>query len=326
MAQRGIVISPTITANRYAGLDAASLRQCALFWDIIDCPEDALGGGTNLGRDRDLELLQQEGMLTRTKGYFFFKDSDGRNTLSFHAERPREFWRVAQLYAFKRNNQGDALWSIKVPNENWLRPDPNSPELFYFAGVDPLAPGQSTNVIAYSEGPEFDPDTDLIEDRAVDVELYQALLAPHADVPMEEILEFRDKRQDELQRFRHVMDKLYLDITISGDVARAKAFAIDTVQGALRDINKVMMESTWKRVLLDSVKVKLRITQGLVAAAADLALRGRFDLETVAATLGVVGSALTIETVLTAFQPKQIPPEMQDYAYLYHAQEEVGGR
>lgn len=65
-------------------------------------------------------------------------------------------------------------------------------------------------------------ESDSVKTRTLEVELYQSLPIPTAEVPLEKILEFKVRRNDELLEFRELVDNLYSDIITSGDQERAK--------------------------------------------------------------------------------------------------------
>jgi hypothetical protein len=84
---------------------------------------------------------------------------------------------------------------------------------------------------------------------AIDFELYGMLPVPSGDTPLADILEFKEKRRDELIAFRNHLDDIYQKIIGSADVPRAKNTEISKLEASLKDLNKVLGESGIRRVI-----------------------------------------------------------------------------
>jgi hypothetical protein len=85
----------------------------------------------------------------------------------------------------------------------------------------------------------------LIDESGISLELIRAIPVPAADVPLNEILEFKEKRKDELMMFRAHIDQLVLEIQNSP--ARTDAFnrIAREVDAACADLLKVGHEWQW---------------------------------------------------------------------------------
>ena len=85
----------------------------------------------------------------------------------------------------------------------------------------------------------------LIDESGISLELIRAIPVPAADVPLNEILEFKEKRKDELMMFRSHIDQLVLEIQTSP--ARTDAFnrIAQEVDAACADLLKVGHEWQW---------------------------------------------------------------------------------
>lgn len=85
----------------------------------------------------------------------------------------------------------------------------------------------------------------LIDESGISLELIRAIPVPAADVPLNEILEFKEKRKDELMMFRAHIDQLILEIQNSP--ARTDAFnrIAQEVDAACADLLKVGHEWQW---------------------------------------------------------------------------------
>lgn len=165
------------------------------------------------------------------------------------------------------------------------------------------------------------PTESSIQTRALEIELYNSLPIPKNDVPLEEILEFKQRRNDELKEFRYLMDSLYEEILKAQDTERAIEKNIDLIQRKVIDIHRVMEESRIKRIF-GSVKVNLSLSdaikQGLIWGTGGAIFSFPVEL---GALLGTTASFIKVDTEV-ALQPKILPPELKDYAYLYYTQKE----
>lgn len=84
---------------------------------------------------------------------------------------------------------------------------------------------------------------------SIEYELLNNLPVPEYDVPLNEILEFKAKRKDELTSFRIYIDELYQSIINAGDIPRAKNTAILKIEKALSDVDRTLDESAVKRTI-----------------------------------------------------------------------------
>lgn len=72
---------------------------------------------------------------------------------------------------------------------------------------------------------------------------------PEIDVPLNEVLEFKAKRKDELTAFRIYIDELYQSIINAGDIPRAKNTAILKLEKALLEVDRTLDESAIKKTV-----------------------------------------------------------------------------
>jgi hypothetical protein len=84
---------------------------------------------------------------------------------------------------------------------------------------------------------------------AIEYELYNLLPVPEADVPLNEILEFKAKRYDELIGMRVYLDELYQSIISSSDIPRAKNTQLDKLETALQAVDQTLSESGIRKTL-----------------------------------------------------------------------------
>lgn len=77
------------------------------------------------------------------------------------------------------------------------------------------------------------------------IELSNALPVPDASVNIYEILEFKQKRKDELEAFNNYLDELYLEVLNTGDFNLSRAKAFSKLNVAIRDLEKLNSEG-WR--------------------------------------------------------------------------------
>lgn len=160
------------------------------------------------------------------------------------------------------------------------------------------------------------------EKSRIDLELYRALPVPDEQVPLDDILTFKEKRKDELIAFRGLMDELYLEIISSQDMPRAKTKTIAHLQTSIGDLHRVMSESSISR-RLSTVKIELNLSSfirdALLAGAA--AKTFGFSPE-ISAIIGVATSAIKCSVNIGPVS-KEIPENLRDYAYLHYIEDEI---
>lgn len=195
-----------------------------------------------------------------------------------------------QLAAFNEHcKQKDEIWSIAQPTREIILPENKS-----------------------------------ILKENLQVELYNCLPVPAIDTPFETILDFKQRRNSELQAFRALLDNMYEDIISHPDADFATRKSIENIENALIDIDRTLGESKIRRSV-KNMKAQLNISQlvntGVKFAAGtvigqNLGL-GRFS--------GIVGAGLSaINITKTISQtPKFLSPEQTDYAYLFYIKKEI---
>lgn len=91
--------------------------------------------------------------------------------------------------------------------------------------------------------------TNTTPEIGIEFELANCLPAPQADVPLNDILEFKNKRRDELTALRIYKDELYQGIITAGDIPRAKIAALNKLELGLKDLDKTLKESSIKKTV-----------------------------------------------------------------------------
>lgn len=152
--------------------------------------------------------------------------------------------------------------------------------------------------------------------RCLEVELHEALPVPGADVPIQDVLQFKHRRKDELLAFRAAMDSLYSKVIAAPDAARAEDAAVVELQNRLADVSRVVDEQPWRRALT-SLKVELSV--------ADLAMIGTILDHPLARIVGAAAASIKIGGAVAAGFKNPIPG-LRDYAYLGYVMNELDAR
>ena len=88
-----------------------------------------------------------------------------------------------------------------------------------------------------------------ISSTSIEYELWNMLPVPKSDVPLEKILEFKEKRRDELFALRVHLDEMHQYIIASADIPRARNTQAMKLYLALQDIDKVLDEFGIRNVI-----------------------------------------------------------------------------
>lgn len=80
-------------------------------------------------------------------------------------------------------------------------------------------------------------------------DLVNSIHLPDRLVSIEDILNFKSKRKDELIQFHVYLEEIYLRIASSKDIPRSKTYELQKLERAIADYNKVLKESFPKRIL-----------------------------------------------------------------------------
>lgn len=307
---RGVIIGPQIENVPGRGTlmptsvlpDPLLLRQCVLYWDMIDWPRYTKVGTLS----GEAALLQSEGVLISTsfpqpaweESYvprpgevrLSTVTPDGKRELGAWLLRPEDYVKPQALAFAQNNTNGSGLWSLAQPNPFLVLP-----------------PGEMA--------------------RTLEVELYRAIPVPSRDTPIEKVLDLRRRRPDELRAYRGAIDDLYLETIRSPDTAFAKTRAIEKLQQSVVDLHRVMNETRIGQSVV-SVKVELNPVDLWDAAtrAAAFGAAG-YTIGFASAALGVaIGLASAALRLRVQRVPRlaDIPPELSVYAYLAIVDAELG--
>lgn len=151
--------------------------------------------------------------------------------------------------------------------------------------------------------------TQSIATTGIEFELYNVLPIPAADTPFDEILEFKNKRSDELSAFRCYIDEIIENIIASKDIPRAKNVQIARLELAIKDIDRVLNESTFKRTTGNLKSVINSDFSGIVGAG--LGAAGIASLIPMSPLIAGVATAGLVVTAKTLMMPTtQCPTDL----------------
>lgn len=131
-------------------------------------------------------------------------------------------------------------------------------------------------------------------------DLINSIQLPDRLVPINEVLEFKDKRRDELSAFHTYLEEIYLRITLSKDIPRTKTHELQKLESAIADYNKTAEEKFNNR-LLSTLRIildrSLITSAGMAMGAASLA--PSIGLPALGAGIMVGSASFAIQSVLT---------------------------
>lgn len=96
-------------------------------------------------------------------------------------------------------------------------------------------------------------------------DLLDELPVPQIDVPLHDVLEFKERRADALLEFHEYLDELYLEIMNSGDIHLQKAKSIAKLKKAIDGLEKLNQE-TWQSPIKMSIGRTIEFDAGQLFA------------------------------------------------------------
>lgn len=152
------------------------------------------------------------------------------------------------------------------------------------------------------------------------IELHRAIPIPKQDVPLAEILEFKEQRRDELLVFRSHLESLVSEIEGSSDKPLSLESRISEIDQACANLMQVGSE--WQfPVYLSNIKATFNLTPGrfLTALAGGWTMGKSYGLTSAAAVAAFAGVASTLD-IKGDYGLRSIkkPTNPYRYAYLVH--------
>lgn len=153
-------------------------------------------------------------------------------------------------------------------------------------------------VWSMSEGPnsfQLEAGGAFAENRGALVELHRAIPIPDGDVPLELLLEFKEKRRDELRSLTLELDTLFTRVLSSSDTDFELKRAIREIDARCADVIAVGKESNIQFVLSDfdfGVSLDINSTNLLTSGALGTILGTYVGLPLVGGAIGVASSSI----------------------------------
>lgn len=92
------------------------------------------------------------------------------------------------------------------------------------------------------------PGADAKYQGCLEFELYEALQIPTAEVPLQDVFEFKNRRLSELLALRDSMDLIVDQIMGAQDIPKRKSKALNKLHRDLNDFNRAMKETKFQKV------------------------------------------------------------------------------
>ncbi|WP_248747122.1 DUF6236 family protein [Pseudomonas sp. MWU12-2037] len=166
---------------------------------------------------------------------------------------------------------------------------------------------------------------DQPSESAIAMELFKALPVPAADVPLAEILAFKQKRRPELLMFRAYIEAMAKEISESSDSQAELKKKLQDLDQACANLIKVTRE--WQfPVHLANAKFSLNISlpKSVEAAVAGWKTAGELNLGITAQTVAATVMGVTSNFKITADPGlRPLKRAKSPYKYLYFAQKEI---
>jgi len=135
------------------------------------------------------------------------------------------------------------------------------------------------------------------EGRGLLVELYRAVPVPAEDVPLAEVLEFKERRRDELVAFRSELASFYSDISNSDDPAFEQRRHIETLDKACATMVRLAKESPIAFKLSD-LKASISLPGAFKGALKGALAGATHQMPLVGAAIGGVAGAVNFSAGL----------------------------
>ncbi|WPN48668.1 DUF6236 family protein [Pseudomonas sp. P8_241] len=169
----------------------------------------------------------------------------------------------------------------------------------------------------------------ISQPQALSIELLRCIPIPQGDVPLPEILEFKEKRKDELLFLRVELERLESKAKLSNDPAEFIELSKGDIDKACRDLLKVSSEWQFPIVLADksfefSFDVERMVAASTLAGGA--ALKAGVDLILPGASKVIAATAGVVSQFKVSAKPKLVglKRDLGPYAYAYRMHKELG--
>jgi hypothetical protein len=160
----------------------------------------------------------------------------------------------------RRSDRSHFFCYVDAPSDVWRHHESREPGVWSIC--------QPRRSLSCDEPSRHAPDEN---GRGVLVKLHRAVPVPQKDVPLEDIVRFKEKRRPELLAFRHHLERLYQDIVASPDQALRTQSETEALQLAIADMIRSSRGSKmlWRLVDFDaSLSLELPLATALAAGVA----------------------------------------------------------
>ncbi|MGF1873292.1 DUF6236 family protein [Photobacterium indicum] len=159
----------------------------------------------------------------------------------------------------------------------------------------------------------------------LEFELYNAIQVPTGDVPLPEVVEFKNKRLPELLALRDAMDTIVDHVVTSQDIPKRKNKAISKLHRDLNDFNRVIKETGFQRVKRSLTAVAtdpwFGVSNGVMLGNSYLPENYQPYMQTLnVAALGACAVKFAYRELNVG---RSIPAEYKHFAYLSSIQKEL---
>lgn len=128
-----------------------------------------------------------------------------------------------------------------------------------------IGSASDTDWVLHQVGPSFSlPEKFQTQQRSLRFDLYNALPVPSSDVHIEEVLEFKLRRKDQLNILHNSLDELYIQILNSGDPELVSLKEVANLKTAIEELNQVTNER-WKQTRKYDFSAQLNLDGGKLA-------------------------------------------------------------
>jgi len=283
--KRGIILGASFkNGTLNYGLDLEVVYQALLFWDIIDYThvwETSWNGGESQCVCPELDYLQQLGIATKGE------EASHQDKVLISG---KSGWDISEIILLEqyatlvnRSKQSDIIWST-------------------FNDIGNANMNVRSDDIRGS----------------IEIELYQAIQTPIKNIPIDDVLEFRASRKDELLSLRYFMDELASEISTTEDFQKRKLITLERLHKQIADYNQVFNETGFQ-----SVKRSLSViaTDPIISVSSVVGVMGSIIAPTMApAFTQLTGASIGVAAIKCIYKeiflPKEMPQNLGHLSYI----------
>ncbi|MBH2890565.1 DUF6236 family protein [Serratia marcescens] len=165
------------------------------------------------------------------------------------------------------------------------------------------------------------PNSSNVKRAVCEFNLYEAIASPIGNVSIYDVLEFKNRRVDELMALRNTLDDSVFRASTNPEDINAYEREVYRLKGVLDDYNRVMSETGFQTAKRTLTSFLCASPLGAVAIAGMIPELAAFMKVINVIGLGACSVALAYKEIIVE---KNIPQEHKQLAYLIHAKQELG--